>query len=102
MVQLPDVARPAVIQQGLGRGPVKVGQGFTVALRMLVQEVASQKQDVFSTFSQRRQANFDGIEAEQQVLAEATRGHFRIKISVAGGKNANIHPTGLGRPYTLK
>ena len=70
MIQLADVARPGVRQQRLDGALVEAGERLAVVLGMLPQEVRGQQRDVFAAVAQRRQADLDGVQAEQQVLAE--------------------------------
>jgi len=57
----------------------------------------SEEVDVFATGAERRDVNFDGVKAEEQILAETAGGGFGVDVSVSGGENANVDAAGGGR-----
>ena len=71
VIELADVARPAVIEQHLHRRRIEAGQRLAIALRVQPQEVPRQQRDVFAPIAQRRQVHFDRVQAEEQVLPES-------------------------------
>ena len=64
--------------------------GFAIMLGVLAQEMGGQQRDIFAPVAQGRQAELDGVQAEQQILAEAALGHLRgqVGISLALGSHS--------------
>src|SRR6185369_8407638 len=76
VVQLADVARPGVAGHGLEGPLVEAANALAVAPRVRGKEVAGQGRYVLGPLAQRRYGDLDGVEAEEQVLAEPPRGHL--------------------------
>jgi hypothetical protein len=90
VTQLADVSRPGVFEHHLDGAGVEAGQLFAIALRVAAQEVHGQQRDVFAALAERRQVNLDGIETEEQVLAEASGGNFALQAGVGGAQDAHV------------
>jgi hypothetical protein len=73
-------------------------RGQPVHLRVVVREMLPERGDVAAALAQRRQAEADDIEAEEQVFAEAAGADLRRQIAVGGGEDAYIHPHRLRTP----
>ena len=71
MVELADVARPAVGEQRLHRRGLEARDALAVALGVALQEVPGQQRDVLPPLAQRRHVDLDRVQAEEKVLAEA-------------------------------
>ncbi len=69
ILQLADIARPAIALHALQRRRLQRFQRQALA-RRLGEEMAGEIADVFGALAQRRQAQRHDIEAEEQVLAE--------------------------------
>ena len=95
VIELPDVARPRVIDERLQRGGIEAGDALSVALRVAVRKCLRERRDVLAPFAQRREPDFNRVESEQQVLPETARGHFGMKIGVRRGDQPHV---GLARP----
>jgi hypothetical protein len=54
------------------------------------QKVLGERGDILATLAQRRQMNLDRIEAEQQVLAEASRRDLGVQVGVRRGEDADV------------
>ena len=54
--------------------------------------MVGERRDVAGTFSQRRQAKADDVQAEEQVFPEPPGRDFGGQVSVAGCKDANVDP----------
>ena len=72
VIELADVARPRVIEQRLQRRRLEAAEVLPIALRVLPQEVRRQRRDVLAPLAQRRQLDFDRVQAEQQILTETS------------------------------
>jgi len=70
VIELADVAGPRMIEQRLQRRRLETGDVLPVSLRVLAQEVGGQRRNVLAAFAQRRQLDLDGVQPEQQILAE--------------------------------
>ena len=81
---------------------VEAGQLLAVVLGVLAQEVRGQNRDVFAAVAQGGQAEFDGVEAEEQILAEFALGHVFGDVGIGGREDAHIHAAGLGRSHALE
>ena len=86
MIELADVAGPRVLEEDLHRAAFEAGQPLAIALRVLPQEVLGEQRRVFAPVAQRRQADFDGVEAEEQILPESPGRDLFGDIGV-GGRN---------------
>ncbi len=54
-----------------------------------------QRRDVFAALAQRREVNFDRVEAEEEVCAEAAVGDFFVEVGVGRGDDADVDPAGF-------
>ena len=61
-----------------------------------------QSRNVFATIPQRRQMDFNRIQAEQQISAESPRSHFFIQICIGRGKDTDIHTMRLRGAHALE
>ena len=80
----------------------KAAERLAVVLGVLVQEVGGQQRDILAPVAQRRQAQFDGVQAEEQILAEAAFGHLRRQVGIGGREDAHVHAARLGRADALE
>src|ERR1700752_2399727 len=58
--------------------------------------------NVFAAVAQRREVDFDGIQAEEQIDAEASGFDFVVEVGVGGGEDADIDASGFGGADTLE
>src|SRR4051812_3582661 len=82
VVELTYIAGPRVAEQGLHGAFVEAGQRLAVMLRMLPQKVGGEQRDVLAAVAQRREADFDRVEAEEQVLSKSLFGDGGVEIGV--------------------
>ena len=61
-----------------------------------------EQRQVFAAIAQRRQADFDRVESEQQVLAEPAAVHFLVQIGIGRGDDPGIHPARARRSQPLE
>ena len=99
MLQLADVAIPRMFSQlTTGRfGECK--QTFIVLLGKAVHKSLGQWNDIFLTLAKRRYFQMDGIDAIEQVFAEATLCHTLVEVGIGGTNQAYIHGNGLVASY---
>src|SRR6185369_12907464 len=102
VVQLPHVPRPQVLSQRIERLGREAHDRPPVTLAMQFQKVLGQHGNVFDTIAQRRQANLDRVETEQQVLTKTSLRHFRMKIRICRRQQTHIHFLRLRRSDALK
>ena len=50
-----------------------------------------QQRNVLAAIAQRRQMDLDRVQAEQQILAEAARGHLLVQVGVGRRDHAHVH-----------
>ena len=74
---------------------VEAGDLLAVARGVAGKEVCGEEGDVFAAFAQGGQVDFDGVEAEEEVFAEAAFGGFDAEVGVGGGEHADVDPAGL-------
>ena len=102
VIELADVARPAVIEQGLHRALIEAGELLAVVPRVMLQEVRGERRNILAALAQRGHADLDGIEAEQQILAEAARRHFFVRIGVGRRQQAHVDAPRVRRSDPLE
>ena len=94
VIELADVARPWMIEERLECRGFETGQRLAVTLGMLPEKIRGERRDVFAPLPQRRQANFDGVDPEQQVLPETSSGHFVAENRVRRRHDADVDVAG--------
>ena len=82
MIELADVARPAVLEQHLHRAALEAGEPLAVALRVLAEEVLREQRQILAAVAQRRQPDLDRVQAEQQVLPEPAGADLVVQLGV--------------------
>ena len=77
------------VEQRLRSAPAsKPRERLAVARGVAPQEVRGEQRDVLAPLAQRRQADLDGVDAEQQVLAEAAGRDLRAQVGVGRARSA--------------
>src|SRR5262245_11010003 len=102
MVQLAHVAGPGMGAQRLQRFGLEPGQPLAVARGMALEEVGGEERDVVAPLAQRRQADLDRVDSEQQVLAEAPHRHLAAQVAVGGRDQPHRDPARAGRAHALE
>ena len=77
VLELPDVARPAVRAQRLDERGLDVDPAHAVALGVLAHERAHERLDVLRALAQRRDADRHHVEPVEEIFAEAPALHVR-------------------------
>lgn len=95
VVELADVAGPAMLQKGLDGGGFEAADLLAVTLGVAGEEVRGERGDVFAAFAERREMDFDGVEAEEEVGTEASGFDVGVEIGVGGGEDADIDAAGF-------
>ncbi len=90
VLQLADVARPAVVEQHLHRSRRNL-PGDVAGPRAFVDEMGRQKRNILRPFAQRRQVDLHHVEAVIEVLAERPLGDQAFEVAVGGGDDAHVH-----------
>ena len=73
VLQLADVARPAVVHQQVERLRLELDAGLAVLRAVLLEEVLRQRRNVVLALPQRRQVDVDDVQPVVEVLAEPAR-----------------------------
>ena len=72
--QFAHVAGPGILHHLLHGGRREAGHLLAIARAILTEKVRGQQRNVFAAVAQRGQMDLDGVEAEEQVLAEVAGG----------------------------
>ena len=75
---------------------------LAIVLGVLPQEMGRQQRNILAPVAQRRQADLDGVQAEQQILPEAPLRHRDAQVGIGGREDAHIHAPRLGRADALE
>src|SRR5262249_52022918 len=104
VLQFANIARPTVPLETIERGLINLLWWQTLTLR-LREEVADEIGDVFSSFTQGRQAQRDDVKSEEQILPEQTLLNQTPQIFVRRGDDPDIALDGRaatdGRVFAL-
>src|SRR2546423_6159939 len=90
VIEFADVSGPGMLVKDLRCDGIKSGDGFAIALGIAAEKVMREQVDIFVAFAQWREMNFDGVETEKKILAEASGSGFGGDINICGGG----HPGG--------
>jgi len=96
VLELADVPRPRVRDQGVEGGLSEALGRAAVAGPVLCEEVAGQQGDILGTLPQRRHLDGDDVEAVVEVLAERAGVHAGLWVAVGGGEDADVDVDGGG------
>ena len=58
--------------------------------------------NILAAVAQRRQADLDGVQPEEQVLAEAALCHGGVEVGIGGREDAHVHAAGFGGADALE
>src|SRR5271156_6766093 len=70
---------------------------LAVALRGLPEKMMREDRNVLFALVQRGQVNFNGVQAEKQIFAEAAGGYLGLHIGIRGRNDSHIDPACGGR-----
>jgi len=96
VVQLADIAGPGMVEKKLHGDGLKAFQVLAVTLGGLAKKMMSEERNVFLAFTERRQVNFDGVEAEKKIFAKTAAGDFGLDVGIGGGEDANVDAASSG------
>ena len=102
ILQLPHVARPMILPEGLLCLGRERHCRFLEVLAESVDEIARQNLDVLPSVPKRRDCDRKYRQSEVQVLTEQTRRDCRAEIPVCCRHEANIHLQGHDAPNPLE
>ncbi len=99
--QLADVAGPGMLEkQGL-RAARETRDGLAIGIVVLLQEELHEQWNVFQTLRDGRDADLDGTEAIEEILAETAGEDFGAKVAVGGSDQTDIDLFDFGRADAL-
>src|SRR5271154_4344340 len=102
VVELPHVARPAVLEHCLQSTGLEAGRSLAIAGSVAGKKVPGEQRKIFAAIAQRGKMNFHGVEAEEQIFAKASRGALLMQVSIGSRKQTHIHSLGLRRANTFQ
>jgi len=82
------------VHQGLKGGGIETFHGTAVSSCITSEKVRGEGGDILAALAKGGQMNFDGVETEQQILAELAGSACRGKVGIGCGKNADVHMAG--------
>ena len=91
VLQLADVARPAVADQHVIRRRRDRLDVALVPLPVLLEEVLAEQRDVLGPLAQRRHAQRDRVDAEVEILAQLAVAQRRVEIDVGRADQPEVH-----------
>src|SRR5208282_3232925 len=94
----PHIAWPAVGEHRLRGARLEREPTAPVALRVQVEEVTGQRENILAPVAQRWQHDLDRVDAKEQILAKSSSDDLLAEIGVGGGENPHIHPLHTRRP----
>ena len=90
VLEFADVAAPHMLQQALQHGRVIAHDLALVLLGVPLQEQLGEHRDVLTPFAQGRDVEDDGVDAEEEILAEPVVGHEGLEARVGGADQTEI------------
>ena len=91
MTELANIAGPAVIAQHRHRVRIERRERLAVTRRVMREEMTRERPDVVAAIAKRWQVDDDGVEAIQEVFAEAARRDFFLQVRVGSRQYAGVH-----------
>ena len=91
VLELADVAGPAITAQTPGARPATATARLAAAAEEPPQEVIGQRRDVLAALAQRRQPDRHDVEAVEQVLAELPVVGQLLQAALRSGDDAHVH-----------
>ena len=89
--QLAHVARPGVELHLATRLAGEALYFFLILLAIAGKESVGQQEEVVAPFAQGRDAQFDGVDAVEQVLAELPAFGRGVEVGIGGANEAHVH-----------
>ena len=94
VLQFADVARPVVIFQVLKGGGLNGDSGFVVFLTVRFEKPGDEQGNVLEAVAQRREVDFNRVDAIQEVLAKIATGDHVVDGHVGGANQARVDGDG--------
>jgi len=94
VLQLTDIARPAVLHQGIHGLGGKTLDVTLVLYRIHLEKVSRKQRDVFPAISQWGHLDSNDVEAVIEILAKTTHLDLGAQIHVGGSDDPDIHRLG--------
>src|SRR5207237_3502278 len=91
MLELADIARPAVVHQSRHRVRRYVLHILLDARGRPTDEVVDERRDVFAAIAQRRNSDNECAEPEIEILAEGASVYGRAQVPIGGGYATCVH-----------
>jgi len=102
VLQLPDVARPAEVQENAADVRRQVPDRLAGLAVEPVHEMSREEEDVGAALAQRRQMDREHIETVKEILAKSARFHQLPEIAVGGGDDPDIGVARFAFPEALE
>src|ERR1700722_19900871 len=82
VIELPDVAWPAVLEHRLQCAGLESGRSLAVAGSITSEEVSGEDRNIFTAIAQWRKMNLNRVETEEQLLAKAGLGTLLLQVGI--------------------
>jgi hypothetical protein len=102
VLQLADVARVAVLEEGVAGGGGEAGHVTPVLCGELAEEVLQEKRDVLAPLAERRDLDRHHVQPVVEVLAKGPVSHRLFQIAMGSGEDANVHAERLVAAHPLE
>src|SRR5215510_12902407 len=90
MVQLANIARPRMFEHALHGCSLEAGYTLAIAISINFQKVGGQQRNVFASFPQWWNVEFDRVQPEKEIGAKSAFRAFLLQICVGSREHPNI------------
>src|SRR5258707_8274075 len=90
--QVPYVAWPPVLREGVEHGRTQLDISFAESIAGLAEEKRAEMRNLLATLAQRRHVDSNDTQPVIQILAEPTFGDPLLQIGIRGGQHTHIDP----------
>ena len=90
MIELADVPWPGVLEEHLHRAGVETRELLAIARDVAAKEVHGERRNVFSSLAQRRQMQFDRVDAEKEILTKPSGGDLFVEPRIRRREDADV------------
>src|SRR5215467_7241292 len=102
VIQFAYIAGPGMFLKQLHGARIEAGDLLSVALCVNSDKMLCKQRNVLTPLAQRRQMNFDRIQTEQKIRAEAAGLGFSLEIGIGCRQDADIDAAASGRTDALE
>ncbi len=102
VLQFPDIARPAVVDQNLHGLRIDFLNRLYVLPGKHPDEMIHQQADVVSAFAQRRHPDRYDLDPVEKIFQKPAGFDFRMQIQIGGSNDPHVHIAGCGAAHRLK